>query len=120
MGAFTRTHGETVSRGSIVTGDCGLTNLSVIFTLHFQMMLKKLKFCLHTANLEQKNNSLSLLGIHELHFFSKVTKEKILQMAYYSGVPLGVDETQSQGDISLLLIDLFNGAKNGTITLLYT
>ena len=38
-------------------------------------------------------------------------------MVYYSG---GVDETQSQGDISHLLIGLFNGTKNGTITLLYT
>ena len=38
-------------------------------------------------------------------------------MACYSGVPLGIDDPwpQSQGDISRLKIDLFNGAKNGTI-----
>ena len=36
-------------------------------------------------------------------------------MAYYSGVSPRVDDSQSQSDISHLLIDLFNGAKNGTI-----
>ena len=36
-------------------------------------------------------------------------------MAYYSGVPLGVDNSQSQGDINRLLIDIFDGAKNSTI-----
>ena len=102
---------------------CVLTVSSVILTLHYQMMLKKLKFCPIPLAFGQSGTGkttalrcgLSLLGIHDSHFFSKVTKEKILQMACYSGVPLGIDDPQSQGDISRLLIDLFNGAKNGTI-----
>ena len=59
---------------------------------------------------------LSLLGIQDNRFYSKVTKEKILQLLCDSGVPLGVDDPQSRSDINRLLIDLFNGAKNGPLS----
>ena len=79
---------------------CVLTISSVVLTLCYQMMLKKLKFCLiplafgqsGTGKTSALHCGLSLLGSHESHFFSKVTKEKILQMACFSGVPLGVDD----------------------------
>ena len=58
---------------------------------------------------------LSLLDIQDTRFFSKVTKEKILQLVSRSGIPLGVDDPQSKSEISRLIIDLFNGAKSGTI-----
>ena len=57
-----------------------------------------------------------MLGIQEICFYSKVTKEKILQLLCSSGVPLGEDDPQSKGDISQLLIDLFNKVKSGTMT----
>ena len=46
-------------------------------------------------------------------FFSKITKEKMLQMCSSSSIPLGVDDPQSKNDISRLIIDLYNGAKSG-------
>ena len=49
-------------------------------------------------------------------FYSKVTKEKIVDLCCTSGVPLGVDDPTSEGDISNLIITLFNGATVGTIT----
>ena len=100
-----------------------LTMSSVILTLHYQTMLKKLKFCpvplafgnSGTGKTTALLCGLSLLGIHETRYYSKVTKEKMLNLVCTSGVPLGVDDPQSRSDISRLLIDLFNGAKSGTM-----
>jgi len=39
----------------------------------------------------------------------------MLQLLCSSDVPLGVDDPQSNSDISRLLFDLFNGAKSGKI-----
>ena len=101
-----------------------MTISSVILALHYQSMLKKLKFCPIPLAFGESGTGkttallcgLSMLGIQEFRFYSKVTKEKILQLLCYSGVPLGVDDPQSKGDISRFLIDLFNGAKSGTMT----
>jgi len=97
-----------------------LTISGVILALHYQTMLKRLKFCLAFGNLGTGKTTaflcgLSLLGIQETRFYSKITKEKMLQLLCSSGVPLGVDDPQSKSDTSRLLIDLFNGAKSGTI-----
>lgn len=101
-----------------------LTLASVILVLHYQSMLKRLKFCpiplafgeSGTGKTTALRCGLSLLGIQEFRFYSKVTKEKILQLLCDSGVPLGVDDPQSRNDISRLLIDVFNGAKTGTMS----
>lgn len=101
-----------------------LTISSVILALHYQTMIKRLKFCpiplafgeSGTGKTTALLSGLSLLGIQDTRFFSKVTKEKILQLLCSSGIPLGVDDPQSKGEISRLIIDLFNGAKSGTLT----
>lgn len=101
-----------------------LTISSVILALHYQTMIKRLKFCpiplafgeSGTGKTTALLSGLSLLGIQDTRFFSKVTKEKILQLLCSSGIPLGVDDPQSKGEISRLIIDLFNGAKSGTVT----
>jgi len=101
-----------------------MTISSVILALHYQSMLKKLKFCPIPLAFGESGTGkttallcgLGLLGMQDFRFYSKVTKEKILQLLCSSGVPLGVDDPQSKGDISRLLIDLFNGAKSGTMT----
>jgi len=100
-----------------------MTIFAVILSLHYQTMLRKLKFCpipqafgeSGTGKTTALMCGLSLLGIQEFRFYSKATKEKILQLLCDSGVPLGVDDPQSKSDISRLLIDLFNGAMSGTI-----
>ena len=48
-------------------------------------------------------------------FYSKLTKENILQLCASSGIPLGVNDPQSRNDIGRLNIDLYNGAKSGTM-----
>ena len=103
---------------------CVLTIASTILSLHYQTMLKKLKFCpiplafgpSGTGKTTALLCGLSLLGAHDVRFYSKMTKEKILQLCGTSSIPLGVDDPQSKGDISRLLIDLYNGTKSGNVT----
>ncbi len=103
---------------------CVLTIASTILSLHYQSMLKKLKFCPVPLAFGQSVTGkttallcdLSLLGVQEVCFYSKLMKEKVLQMCASSCLPLGVDDPQSKGDISRLLIDLYNGAKSGNVT----
>lgn len=58
---------------------------------------------------------LSLMGAQDTRFFSKLTREKVLDLCSSSSIPLGVDDPQSKTDISRLLIDLYNGARSGTL-----
>lgn len=104
---------------------CVLTMAAVILTMHYQTMQRKLKYCPIPLIFETESGTgkttalicgLSLFGAQESRFYSKLTKEKILSLCALSGVPLGVDDPQSKFDISRLLIDLYNGAKHGTVS----
>ena len=93
------------------------TLVSTILSLHYQSMLKKLKFCpvpLHSGiQAIALFCSLALLGANDTRFYSKITKEKALSLCSTSSIPLGVDDPQSKGDISRLIIDLYNGTRSG-------
>ena len=62
------------------------------------------------------NVALSLLGANGCQLFSKITKQKILQLCCQGTLPVVVDDPESQNDINRLIIDLYNGAKSGTIS----
>ena len=47
--------------------------------------------------------------------YCSIMKEKIIDLCCNSSMPLGVDDPRSQGDISYLIITLYNGAGVGTI-----
>lgn len=60
--------------------------------------------------------ALSLIGADECQLYSKITKQKIFQLCCNGTLPVVVDDPDSQNDINRLIIDLYNGAKSGTIT----
>jgi len=60
--------------------------------------------------------ALALIGAEECQLFSKITKQKILQLCCEGTLPVVVDDPEYQNDINRLIIDLYNGAKSGTIT----
>ena len=103
---------------------CVLTMASGIIILHYSLMRKKMKFCpvplafgpSGTGKTTSLLCALSLFGSTSNRFYSKVTKEKIIDLCCTSGVPLGVDDPQSKGDISSLIITLYNGAGVGTVS----
>lgn len=60
--------------------------------------------------------ALSLIGAEECQLFSKITKQKIFQLCCGGSLPVVVDDPESQNDINRLIIDLYNGARSGTLT----
>ena len=100
-----------------------MTIAGTILALHYQKLLAKLKFCpiplafgeSGTGKTSALLCGLSLIGAQETRFFSKLTKEKILHLCSKSNSPLGVDDPDSKNDISRVFIDLYNGAKSGTM-----
>jgi len=58
---------------------------------------------------------LSLMGVQDTRFYSKLSKEKVFDLCFTSSIPLGVDDPQSKADISRLINDLYNGTRSGTI-----
>ena len=103
---------------------CVMAIASAIFVLHYQLFLSKLKLCpvpllfgdSGTGKTTALLCGLALYGAHDTRFYSKITKEKVLQLCVSSGLPVGVDDPQSRSQISRLIIDLFNGARTGSIT----
>lgn len=96
---------------------------STVMSLHYQQFQKSLHFCpvalafgdAATGKTTALQCSMALLGALESRFYSKISKPKILQLCATSSIPLAVDDPQSKGDISRLVIDLYNGARNATI-----
>ena len=58
---------------------------------------------------------LSMLGAYPNRFFSRGTKEKYLELCSESTIPIGIDDPSVQKDVDSLCLDLFNGAKSGSI-----
>ena len=58
---------------------------------------------------------LALIGASS-RFFSRGTKEKYLDLCCNSTIPIGIDDPSFQKDIDVLCLDLFNGAKSGSIS----
>ena len=57
-----------------------------------------------------------MMGIADTRLYCSITKEKIVDLCCSSSVPLGLDDPKSKGDISDLIITLYNGASVGTLT----
>ncbi len=101
-----------------------ITIASTVLVLQYQLFLENLRFCpvplafgdSGTGKTTALLSGLSLVGAHDTRFFSKVTHSKIIDLCCTTSIPLGVDDPQSKGDFSRVLIDLYNGAKSGTIT----
>lgn len=59
---------------------------------------------------------LSILGCAEQRFFSKATKEKYASLCSESRLPLVIDDPRSQNAVGDLVMTLYNGACEGTVT----
>ena len=103
---------------------CVMTMAAGILNLHYQTMLKKWKNCpiplVFGASGTGKTTALlcalALYGAQETHFYSKITKEKVLQICANTGIPVGVDDPQSRNEISRLMIDFYQGFMNSTVS----
>ena len=103
--------------GMLVLGACTMA-------LHYQVILGKYLNCpvaiafgnSGTGKTTALRCGLALVGSYPNRFFSRGTKEKYFELCCDSTVPIGIDDPSFQKDIDTLCIDLFNGAKSGSIT----
>jgi hypothetical protein len=60
-------------------------------------------------------SGLAVVSAYTDRFFSRGTKEKYLELCCKSTIPIGIDDPSVQKDIESLCLDLFNGAKSGSL-----
>ena len=103
---------------------CVLTMAGTVMALHFEAFIGKMKSCPITIAYGSSGSGkttalhcgLGLLGADELRFFRELTPAKVNHLCSITNIPLGVDDPDSKGSFSKLIMDLYNGAKKGTIS----
>lgn len=92
--------------------------------LHYETILSKFLNCpipiafgpSGTGKTTSLQCGLALVGSYPNRLFSRGTKQKYLELCSGSSFPIGIDDPSFQKDIDSLCVDLFNGAKSGSIT----
>ena len=92
--------------------------------LHYQAFIKKMKSCpvpiaygpSGTGKTTALHSGLSLLGADDLRFFRHLSPAKAMQLCSITNIPLGLDDPDTKSSFCSLIMDLFNGAKKGTLT----
>lgn len=91
---------------------------------HYTTVLERFLFCPvpivfggpGTGKTTALRCGLSLLGCDKTRLFSKATKEKYSSLCAKSTLPLVIDDPRSQSAIGDLVLSLYNGAYEGTIS----
>ena len=81
-----------------------MTMASTVLALHYKTLLQTLKFCTvplafgysGTGKTTAIISGLSIIGAHESNFYSKITKDTILDLYASGGTPVGIDDPQSK------------------------
>ena len=102
--------------GMLLFGACAMA-------LHYEAILAKYMNCpvpiafgvSGTGKTTALRCGLALVGGSN-RFFSRGTKEKYLDLCCNGTIPIGIDDPSFQKDIDVLCLDLFNGAKSGSIS----
>ena len=97
---------------------------SGILVLHYQLFQKRLTFCpvplafgpSGTGKTTALRCAMGMLGVSDTRMYCSITKEKIIDLCCQSTLPVAVDDPKSRGEISNLIVALYNGANVGTLT----
>lgn len=92
--------------------------------LHYKTFIKRMKNCpipigygpSGTGKTTALRSGLSLLGADDLRFFHHLSPAKAMHLCSLTNIPLGLDDPDTKSNFCSLVIDLFNGAKKGTMT----
>lgn len=94
-----------------------------IMSMHYEVILARYLNCpvaiafgeSGTGKTTALRCGLSIVGAYPNRLFSRGTKEKYLDLCCDSSIPIGIDDPSVQKDVDSLILDLFNGAKSGSI-----
>ncbi len=103
---------------------CLITMAGSIMALHYQQFIEKLKCCpilfaygkSGSGKTTALLSGLSLFGADNLRFFRGLSSAKVTQLCSITNIPLGLDDPDTKGGFNKAIMDLFNGAKQGTIS----
>ena len=103
---------------------CVLTMAGTVMSLHYKSFIDNLSSCpitlaygaSGTGKTTALHCGLGLLGADDLRFFRDLSPAKAFQLCSITSIPLGVDDPDSKGSFSKVIMDLYNGAKRGTIS----
>lgn len=92
--------------------------------LHYESFITNLKCCpvplaygsSGTGKTTAVHCGLGLLGADDIRFFRKITPAKVSQLCSVSSIPLVVDDPDTKSGFSAMVMDLYNGARTGTIS----
>ena len=91
--------------------------------LHYKSFIKRMKSCpvpigcgpSGTGKTTALHCGLSLLGADDLRLFHHLSPAKAIPLCSLTNLPLGLDDPDTKVNFSSLIIDLFNGARRGTL-----
>lgn len=93
--------------------------------LHYQSFIDRMRSCpipfaygagSGTGKTTALRCALSLLGCEEFRFFHHLSPAKAMHLCSLTNIPLGLDDPDVRSKFSSLIVDLYNGAKSGTLT----
>ncbi len=101
-----------------------LTISGTIMALHFSQFMETLKSCpitlvfgsSGTGKTTALHCGLSLMGADDTRFYRQVTPALITQLGSQTNIPPGVDDPDSKSGFSKIIMDVYGGAKKGTIS----
>ena len=94
-----------------------------MLVVHYQSFITKMKSCpipigygpSGTGKTTALHSGLSLLGADDFRFFHHLSPAKAMQLCSLTNIPLGLDDPDTKSNFSSLVVDLFNGARRGTV-----
>ena len=103
---------------------CVFTMAGTVMAFHYQTFIEKLRSRPITLAYGQSGTGkttalhcgLGLMGVDNLRFFRDLSSAKVSQLCLVISNPLGVDDPDSKNSFSKIIMDLFNGAKLGTLS----
>ena len=101
-----------------------MTIAGTVMALHYTQFMKTMKSCpitlaygsSGTGKTLSLHAALSLMGADDNRFYREVTPAMVTNLCSVTNIPLGVDDPDSKGAFSKVVMDVYGGAKKGTIS----
>ena len=101
-----------------------MTISGTIMALHYTTFMETMKSCpitlaygsSGTGKTTALHCGLSLMGADDIRFYREVTPALVQKLCSETNIPLGVDDPDSKGAFSKMIMDVYGGGKKGTVS----
>ena len=100
------------------------TIAGTVMSLHYSKFMETMKSCpltlaygsSGTGKTTALHCGLALMGADDIRFYHEVTPAMVQKLCAKTNLPLGIDDPHSKSSFSKVIIELFGGARKGTIS----